>query len=306
MRVLDFTFKILMICGCWIPNSWTTPYKRLVYHVYTIFIMLLIHTFMLSQLMDLILTVDNADDFTDNFYMLLAMIVSCCKMFTLLLNRNNIAMLIDILVKKPCKPVQSDEVEIQQKFDKLIQTNTLYYAIWVETTCVCIAVTSLLTEFGKGRLTFRAWLPFNYTSPSLFRIVYIHQLISLTAGSVLHVACDGLICGLLVHVCCQIEIMECRLRKVAHNPEILHKSVLQHNRVFNFARLVNEKFRLTIVIQFVVSTLVMCFNLYQFTKSTALKAKYMQLIMYMGCMLSQIFYILLKTSYSAYNILQQM
>ncbi|KAL6267818.1 hypothetical protein P5V15_000890 [Pogonomyrmex californicus] len=287
MQILDFTFKILMICGCWIPNSWTTPYKRLVYHVYTIFIMLLIHTFMLSQLMDLILIVDNADDFTDNFYMLLAMIVSCCKMFTLLMNRNNIAMLIDILVKKPCRPVQSDEIEIQQKFDKLIQTNTLYYAILVETTCVCIAVTSLLTEFSKRRLTFRAWLPFNYSSSSLFYIVYVHQLIGLTAGSVLHVACDGLICGLLVHVCCQIEIIECRLRKVANNQNSLNESILQHNYIFNFAWLVNEKFRITIVIQFIVSTLVVCFNLYQFTKSIT---KYMQLIMYMGCMLSQIFF----------------
>ncbi|XP_070156717.1 uncharacterized protein [Polyergus mexicanus] len=289
MHVLDFTFKILMICGCWIPDSWTTSYKRFVYHVYTIFIILLIYTFMLSQLMDLILTVDNADDFTDNFYMLLAMIVSCCKMFTLLMNRSNIVMLIDILVRKPCRPDQSDEIKIQQKFDRLIQTNTLYYAILVETTCVCIAVTSLLTEFSKGRLTFRAWLPFNYTSPSLFRIVYIHQLIGLTAGSVLHVACDGLICGLLVHVCCQIEIMECRLRKINRNRDILRKSLLQHNTVFKLAGLVNEKFRLTIVIQFIVSTLVVCFNLYQFTKSTALRAKYMQLIMYMGCMLSQIF-----------------
>ncbi|KAL6422691.1 hypothetical protein ACFW04_010732 [Cataglyphis niger] len=289
MHVLDFTFKILIICGCWIPDSWRTSYKRLIYHAYTIFIMLLIHTFMLSQLLDLILTVDNADDFTDNFYMLLAMIVSCCKMFTLLINRSNIVMLIDILVRKPCRPDQSDEIEIQQKFDRLIQTNTLYYAILVETTCVCIAVTSLLTEFSKGRLTFRAWLPFNYTSPSLFRIVYIHQLIGLTAGSVLHVACDGLICGLLVHVCCQIEIMECRLRKISRNRDILRKSLLQHNIVFRLASLVNEKFSLTILIQFIVSTLVVCFNLYQFTKSTALRAKYMQLIMYMGCMLSQIF-----------------
>lgn len=121
MHVLDFTFKILMICGCWIPDSWTTPYKRLVYHVYTIFIILLIYTFMLSQLMDLILNVDNADDFTDNFYMLLAMIVSCCKMFTLLMNRSNIVMLIDILVREPCRPDQSDEIKIQQKFDRLIQ-----------------------------------------------------------------------------------------------------------------------------------------------------------------------------------------
>ncbi|XP_011882823.1 PREDICTED: odorant receptor Or1-like isoform X2 [Vollenhovia emeryi] len=279
-----------MICGCWIPDSWTTPYKRLVYHVYTIFIMVLIHTFMLSQLMDLILTVDNANDFTDNFYMLLAMFVSCCKMLTLLMNRSNIAMLIDILLRKPCRPVQSDEIAIQQKFDKHVQLNTLCYTIWVETTCLCIAVTSLLTEFRRGRLTFRAWLPFDYSSSSLYRIVYAHQLISLTAGSMLHIACDGLICGLLVHVCCQIEILECRLRRIAHDQDILRESVMQHNSVFKFAQLVNEKFKLTIVIQFIVSTLVVCFILYQFTKSTALRAQYMQLIMYLGCMLSQIFF----------------
>lgn len=127
MQILDLTFRILMICGCWIPDSWTTPYKRLVYHVYTIFIMVLIHTFMLSQLMDLILTVDNANDFTDNFYMLLAMIVSCCKMFTLLMNRSNIAMLINILIRKPCKPIQTDEIEIQQKFDKHVQWVLLHF-----------------------------------------------------------------------------------------------------------------------------------------------------------------------------------
>lgn len=121
MHILEFTFKILIICGCWRPTSWTTPYKRLIYHVYTIFIILLIHTFTLSQLTDLLLSVNNPDDFTENFYMFLAMFVSCCKMFTLLMNRNNIAMLIDILMKRPCKPIQSDEIKIQQKFDRTIQ-----------------------------------------------------------------------------------------------------------------------------------------------------------------------------------------
>lgn len=75
----------------------------------------------MSQFLDLILIVDNADDFTDNFYMLLAMIVSCFKMFSLLINHSNIALLTDILRKKPCKPIESDEVEIRQKFDKLIE-----------------------------------------------------------------------------------------------------------------------------------------------------------------------------------------
>ncbi|KAL0116289.1 hypothetical protein PUN28_011247 [Cardiocondyla obscurior] len=121
MRVLDFTFKILTGCGCWTPNSWTSPCKRLLYRAYTIFIFVLISTFTLSQFIDLILIVDNADDFTDNFYMLLAMIVSCSKMSCLLINRNNIILLTDILQEMPCKPVEPDEVKIRKKFDKIIE-----------------------------------------------------------------------------------------------------------------------------------------------------------------------------------------
>jgi len=76
---------------------------------------------MLSQLMDVILIVDNADDFADNFFVLLAMLISCCKLFILLINRKNINMLIDILMEKPCRPSKLTEMEILYKFDKSIQ-----------------------------------------------------------------------------------------------------------------------------------------------------------------------------------------
>lgn len=121
MCILGFTFKILSSCGCWIPNSWVSPHRRLMYHTYTIFILLLINTFTISQFLDIILTVDNPEDFMDNFYMLLAMIVSCFKMFSLLINRSNITMLTDILMNEPCKACDLVEVQIRQRYDKLIE-----------------------------------------------------------------------------------------------------------------------------------------------------------------------------------------
>ncbi|XP_011640456.1 odorant receptor 4-like [Pogonomyrmex barbatus] len=180
MRVLGLTLKILTSCGCWIPDSWTSPYKRVLYYAYTGFIFVLINTFTLSQFLDLVLIVDNADEFTDNFYILIAMMISCSKMFSLLINRNNIALLIEILRKKSCKPLELDELEIRQKFDKIIE-----------------------------------------------------YLID-----------------------------------------------------FRFALLVNEKFRLIITLQFIVSTLVVCVILYQLTKTDA---NIIQLGLYMSCMLIQIF-----------------
>ncbi|XP_039308749.1 uncharacterized protein LOC120358468 [Solenopsis invicta] len=227
MSVLMFTFKVLTICGCWPPNSWTSRCKRILYVIYTILIALLINTFTLSQLLDLILIV--ADDFAGNFYITLAMFASCCKMFSLLRNCNNIAMLIDILIKKPCKPTEHDKIEIRQKFDKLVQ---FYYATMVKWTCAFALVTSVFKDYRKHRLIFRAWLPFSYFLPMLFRIAYAHQAISLTAGSVLHVACDSIICGLLMHICSQLEILECHLKKVINKPHLLRECVIQHTYIF--------------------------------------------------------------------------
>lgn len=76
---------------------------------------------MLSQLMDVILNVDNTDDFTDTFYIMLSMIISCCKMVGLLTNRKNIEVLTNILIQKPFIPLEADEIKIRHKFDKIIQ-----------------------------------------------------------------------------------------------------------------------------------------------------------------------------------------
>jgi len=121
MQVLKFTLKILTVVGCWPPNSWTSLCKRTIYNVYTISIILLLFTFMLPQLMDIVLNVNNANDFTDTFYIMLAIIISCCKMVGLLINRNNIGILTNILTQKPFIPLEADEIEIRQKFDKTIQ-----------------------------------------------------------------------------------------------------------------------------------------------------------------------------------------
>ncbi|KAF3054557.1 Odorant receptor 020 [Nylanderia fulva] len=287
MQVLEFTLKILMVVGCWPPNSWTSSLcKRTVYNAYTIFISLLLFTFVLSQLMDIILNVDNTDDFADTFYVMLALVISCCKMIGLLINRKNIEMLTNILIRKPFIPLEADEIEIRHRFDKTIQTNSLCYTILVETTCICIALTSVFTNFRKGTLTYREWTPYN--SSVIFRIMYTRQLISTLFGSMVNVACDTLICGLLLHVCCQLEILECRLRKFTLGRNNLRECLRQHDGIFKFAFMVNEKFKIIIGIQFIVSTLVVCSNLYQLAKMTMTSVQAFPLILYTCSMLAQI------------------
>lgn len=104
--------------------------------------------------------------------------------------------------------------------------------ILVETTCTCITLTSLFTAFRKGNLTYRAWLPYDYYSSTIvFCLTYAHQLISLTAGSLVNVACDSLICGLMVHIYCQLEILERRLSKISNDRNTLRDCIRHHNSI---------------------------------------------------------------------------
>lgn len=114
----------------------------------------------------------------------------------------------------------------------ICRTNTLCYTIMVELTCICVMLTSLLTDFRKGNLTYREWSPYNYTSKVLYRAIYVRQLIGSTLGATANVACDSLICGLLLYICCQIEILECRLGKISLGKTNLSECVRQHNLIF--------------------------------------------------------------------------
>ncbi|XP_067207856.1 odorant receptor 94b-like [Linepithema humile] len=287
IHVLDFTFKVLTICGCWRPKSWTSIYKRVAYRLYTILLILLTNTFVLSQIMDIILIADNPDDLSDNFCILLPMFITCYKMLSLLVNRKSIAKLTNILMEEPCRPLRPNEVKIQQKFDKGIQINTLHYATLGLTACASAVFTSLL-NFGERKLTYRAWMPFEYSSTTLFSLLYAHQLIGLTFGALMNVACDGLLCGFLVHICCQLEILTSRLKEIMFYSRTIRDCVRQHCVIFRFAVIVNATFNMIITIQFVMSMLVVCFNLYQVTEMT-INAKYIRIAMLMCCMLTQIF-----------------
>lgn len=121
IHLLELPFKVLTLVGCWQPKSWTSVYQHIIYRMYSILIILLINSFTLSQLLDIILIANNRDDFCDNFSILIPMILVCFKLFNLLASRKNLMKLIDILNKEPCKPLGPNEIEIHNKFDKSMQ-----------------------------------------------------------------------------------------------------------------------------------------------------------------------------------------
>ncbi|XP_024885581.1 odorant receptor 94a-like isoform X1 [Temnothorax curvispinosus] len=288
MRILNLSFIFLTICGCWRPNSWSSLHKRVAYYVYTSIIVFIMSTGTLLLIIDLILIVDNADDFCDSFLFIMDMLNSCFKVLILLINRKNIIMLIEILMKKPCKPSTSAEINIFYKFDKSIEINSWRYASLPAATILSLLLSSLFINLKKRTLMFRTWLPFDYSSTFLFYLTYIYQMIAMFAAAAVSVGCDTLICGLLVHICCQIEILTYRLRSFVSYSNVLRDSVRHHCDIFKLAFTVNERFRLAIAIQFTLTTLMICFCFYQISIATT-KGKHIDMITYVATILVQNF-----------------
>ncbi|XP_076241162.1 uncharacterized protein LOC143183500 [Calliopsis andreniformis] len=338
MSILQPAFNILIICGCWMPPIYCATWKRIAYFFYTISVFFLLHSFCVSQFLNVIQNVKSADELSDSFYMFIASILSCCKIITLLLNRRNIEILSRKLEEEPCKPTDAKEISIQNKFDKsigsifqktflliradqrknshlkyeklkqrsrpllvtspnprlqmLYRSVTIFYTILVEMTVFCMIVSSLLTDFKTRTLAYKAWLPFNHSVPSLYYIAYVHQIVALIGTSLLNVACDVIICGLCVHICSQQEILAYRLNEITRNSRLgLGKFVRFHNYLYGrYASLFQEKFKLIIGIQLVSSTLVVCFILYELANTPVYSMKYLQFVLYMACMMTQIYF----------------
>lgn len=87
-------------------------------------------------------------------------------------------------------------------------------------------------DFMKGNLTYKAWIPFDYTPSIIFYFVFTHQMIGMSMSAVVNVACDSLIVGLLQEICCQFEILEYRLMKILHDQHILRDCVRHHDRIY--------------------------------------------------------------------------
>lgn len=115
------------------------------------------------------------------------------------------------------------------------RNNTLRYLTLIMVAIISMILMSVFTAFTNRSLTYKAWVPFNYSYdnvPVLYFLVYCHQLIGMATSGIVNVACESVICGLLLHICCQLEILEYRLTKMAHDENILHDCIYHHNRIF--------------------------------------------------------------------------
>jgi len=121
MRVLKFTLLVCAFAGCWQPISWTSLFKHIIYKTYAMFLVSSLYIFSISQFMNIVLNVENSDEFTDSLYMMLTVFVAGYKQVYMWIDRKNIMVIINVLNEKPFAACETQELKIQQKFEKMVQ-----------------------------------------------------------------------------------------------------------------------------------------------------------------------------------------
>ncbi|KAK9309030.1 hypothetical protein QLX08_001213 [Tetragonisca angustula] len=291
MHALRWTFRLFVASGCFLPPTLKSPMKRLLYNLYTVFVTSYIWIFSVMEVMDIFYNVETQEDLSDNLGPTVTAIITSCKYMNLVLKRRSIISLLDLLRNKPFLPENAREMEIYARYDNLTEKIAKFYTIQ-NTSCVAglIGIT-MVTDFKFKKLAFRTWTPYDITSSWLrFCLTYVYQCVGSMALSVIICIFDTLFAGLLLQICCQLDILVNRLHNIQGTEiESLKRCVCHHNTIFRFVELVNNLFSKMMSVQFVISAVAICFNIYQITESNV-RSQILKSIMFIISALIQALY----------------
>ncbi|KYN07118.1 Putative odorant receptor 71a [Cyphomyrmex costatus] len=277
MQILSLNFLIYNLCGMWRPNEWSSNSAKLLYNVFTFTVIFSEYFLLVTQFMDIVLIVDNIDDFATNTLMFLSIVAVCCKATIVVIRRNAIINLVKILMETPFKPRDEDEVAIKTKFEMFIRSCLIKNILLAMTSITGITIGSVV-NIMQGYLPYRIWLPFNYSVPLAFWIISIHQVVTIILATMINVSTDFLIFGLFLHTCAQLEIFESRLHKLVIKKTIrclenavsslnkdkigISECIHHHLSIYKYAKTVNVIFNQVLFVQFVASILILCTCVY--------------------------------------------
>ncbi|XP_011258852.1 odorant receptor 4 [Camponotus floridanus] len=302
MQRLSLNFLMYTISGIWRPIEWSSNCAKLLYNVFTTFIIVAVYFLMLTQFMDIVFIVDNIDDFATNSLMFMTIVSVCCKATIAVIRRNAIIDLVDMLLKDPCKPQNEAEGAIQMKFEEFIRSCSIKYS-YLSTSSVTFFTIRSIINITQGRLPFRVWLPYDCNKPLMFWITFVHQFITSIFATIISVGTDTLICGLFLQTCVQFEIFECRLQLAintkAQCPEYfsqissdkgktMSKYIKHHLSIYNYAKTLNSIFNQVLFCQFFGSILLLCTSVY-YISTHITGSEVATMSMYTVCMFAQIF-----------------
>ncbi|XP_019699155.1 LOW QUALITY PROTEIN: odorant receptor 46a [Harpegnathos saltator] len=299
MRILHLNFLFYTVSGVWRPIEWSSNCSKLLYSLFTVMTIYLLNFAMLTQLMDIILVIDNMDDFATTNILFFSS--ALCKAITAVIRRDQIVNLTNILQGEPCKACNEEETAIQTRYDRLIRSCSIGYIVLASLSATGATVGEVFAVL-QGELPHRGWVPYDYNSPFLFLLTSLQEMLSLILGTTVNIATETLVLGFCLQTCAQLEILTHRLhemtrsrgskeasKSLSNKASQLARHIHHHLCIIRFAKMVNEVFSEVVFVQFFGSILILCSTVYYLSSHVTLE-DFANLAVYTICMFVQILF----------------
>ncbi|XP_076389263.1 odorant receptor Or2-like isoform X2 [Megachile rotundata] len=290
METLRWTQIMFAVGGICLRPFTSTPFKWFIYNVYIIIGKILLCALLIAQILDIVFNVENQDEFSENFAISSTVFMITLKYIVLSARRVNILYLIEKLNRNLFMPANKQEMDIRMKFNRIIELTTKAYTVVIAIFASGMFLITIVVDFKGRKLVGRVWLPYDYSSTTLYLITSISQFLAAIFGVSINIACECLYAGLTLHVCCQFEILEHRFKNLdGKDICAVNRCASHHHHIYEYATMINNEFKKIMSCQFFMSISVLCLNLFRMLIAQNF-SDFVEAVMYMVCMFSQIFY----------------
>ncbi|NP_001164396.1 odorant receptor 80 [Nasonia vitripennis] len=305
----SYSFFLVTAFAMWRPRSWDdSKILTALYTLYSILSFTVYYTFLISQILDIVLLAENIQQITENMIQLINVVNVSQKSLCFFLKRKKIIRFMDYFFEDMTLPQSPREKEIQKSFDDESKGNSQKLFVLYSVSVVMYVYMPFFISKREDRvLPYRAWRPYSLDNVNYYYLAYLHQSWSVTIAATGNAATETLVSGFMIQICAQFEILEHRfmqlpkiLKEMRENGEsestvlatersIIIKLIHHHWRIFEMTELFNDIFVFVILSQFVTSITVLCVSTYNLALCKSVNNDFVTIFMYLLCMLLQIF-----------------
>ncbi|XP_026827557.1 odorant receptor Or2-like isoform X2 [Ooceraea biroi] len=272
MDILPLNFRVLWFCGAWNERSSSNTFIRFLCSCYRYAVFILIYQFTISEVIELIRTRDHIEELTEGLFLTLTYVALCFKYGNFLARQNQVSMLLDCFRGETCQPKNSEEKMILSRYNRKAKWCARAFMSMSQATCVALILAPIVGPQDTDRpLPFKTYLPYSISGLFPYVATYLQHVGAIFYGVLLNVAFDSLVYGFTLHVCGQIELLRHRLSEIFRNYPDTERTVSSKDAMIG-------------------DMVTLCTSIFQMSKKKLLSVKFLSLILYLGCMLFQVFF----------------
>ncbi|KAG7188674.1 hypothetical protein KM043_008296 [Ampulex compressa] len=183
MDVLPMNFKILSFCGAWHEHEQKNLFKHLARLCHKSVILIVICSFTISEVIELIHARDNVKELTEGLFTTLTYIALCFKFGNFLSRKKEMSSLLDYFRLDVCQSRNFAEYVILEKYNSKAKFCALSFLTFSEFAGLTLVVAPLVENRLEDRaLPFKFYTPYPTSDLLLYWITYVEQIAGVIYG----------------------------------------------------------------------------------------------------------------------------